>query len=190
MTALYIVLGLIALIAGYVWLTYNSLVNLVNRAREAWSDIQVQMKRRYDLVPNLVETVKGYAAQEREVLERVTRARAEAMANTGTAASQAQSENLLTGALKSLFALSEAYPDLKSNQNFLSLQEELAQIEDHIQKSRRFYNGNVRSLNIKIQQFPSNLVARQFNFMLWEFFELEESEAAAASEPVKVDFSR
>lgn len=187
MTAVYIVLGLAALIAGYVWLTYNSLVNLVNRAREAWSDIQVQMKRRYDLVPNLVETVKGYASQEREVLERVTRARAEAMANTGPASSQAESENFLTGALKSLFALSEAYPDLKSNQNFLALQNELSEIEDHIQKSRRFYNGNVRSLNTKIQQFPSNLVAGQFKFEAWEFFELDEADAAAR-QPVQVEF--
>jgi LemA protein len=187
MTVLYILLGLAVLVAGYVWLTYNSLVSLVNRAREAWSDIQVQMKRRYDLVPNLVETVKGYASQEREVLERVTRARAEAMANDGPADSQAKSENFLTGALKSLFALSEAYPDLKSNQNFLALQTELSEIEEHIQKSRRFYNGNVRGLNIKIQQFPSNLVARQFGFETWEYFELDEADAAATP-PVKVDF--
>ena len=187
MTALYIALGVLALIAAYVWLTYNSLVSLVNRAREAWSDIQVQMKRRYDLVPNLVETVKGYASQESDVLERVTRARTEAMANTGPAASQAQSENFLTGALKSLFALSEAYPDLKSNQNFLALQNELSEIEDHIQKSRRFYNGNVRGLNTKIQQFPSNLVARQFKFDAWEFFELDEADAEAR-QPVKVAF--
>ncbi|MEX2409232.1 MAG: LemA family protein, partial [Rhodovibrionaceae bacterium] len=115
------------------------------------------------------------------------RARAEAMANTGPASSQAESENFLTGALKSLFALSEAYPDLKSNQNFLALQNELSDIEDHIQKSRRFYNGNVRSLNIKIQQFPSNLVAGQFKFEAWEFFELDEADAAA-QQPVKVDF--
>lgn len=187
---LLIVVGVPVAIGLFVWTTYNRLVGLRNRAGEAWSDIQVQMKRRYDLVPNLVETVKGYATQEREVLEGVVRARAAAMANQGTAAEQGVSEGILTGALKSLFALSEAYPDLKSNENFMQMQRDLAEIEEHIQRSRRFYNGSVREMNDAVQMFPSNVVANLFRFGPMTFFELDAAERDAASRPVPVDFSR
>lgn len=187
MTALYILLGTIALVAAYAIAVYNALVSLKNRVAEAWSDIDVQMKRRYNLIPNLVETVKGYASHERETLESVTKARAEAMANQGAPGAQAQSENMLTGALKSLFALAENYPELKANQGFLSLQADLALVEDKIQAARRYYNGSVRDLNVKIEQFPSNLVANAFKFIQAEFFELDEAEGAAR-QPVKVEF--
>ncbi|MEE8189032.1 MAG: LemA family protein [Kiloniellales bacterium] len=188
MTVFYILLGLIAAAAGYVIVTYNGLVSFKNRVAEAWSDIDVQMKRRYNLIPNLIETVKGYVKHERETLESVTRARAEAMANQGRPGEQAQSENMLAGALKSLFALAENYPELKANQGFLDLQGDLAEVEDKIQAARRYYNGSVRDLNVKIEQFPSNLVARAFKFIQAEFFELDEAEAAAARQPVKVEF--
>jgi LemA protein len=187
MTGLYVLLGLVGLVALYVILTYNALVGLKNRVAEAWSDIEVQMKRRYNLIPNLIETVKGYVKHERGTLESVTRARAEAMANQGAPDDQARSENLLTGALKSLFALAENYPELKANQGFLDLQDDLAEVEDKIQAARRYYNGSVRDLNIKIEQFPSNLVARAFDFIQARFFELDEADAAAR-QPVKVEF--
>jgi len=187
MTALYILIGLLVLVAVYVILTYNAFVSLRVRVGEAWSDIEVQMKRRYNLIPNLVETVKGYAKHEAGTLEKVVRARSEAMANQGPPGEQARSENLLTGALKSLFALAESYPDLKANENFLSLQNDLAEVEDKIQAARRYYNGVVRDNNTKVDQFPSNLVARGFNFTKAEFFELDESEAAARR-PVPVSF--
>jgi len=187
MTFLYFVLGLIALVGLYVVLTYNSLVSLKQRVSEAWSDIEVQMKRRYNLIPNLVETVKGYMGHERGTLETVTRLRNQAMADHGSADHQAQSENMLSGALRSLFALAEAYPDLKANQNFIDLQDELAEVEDRIQAARRFYNGSVRDLNVKIEQFPSNLVARTFRFGQATFFELDEADGAARR-PVKVEF--
>src|SRR5512141_709099 len=148
-----IVLIVLAVIVLWAVFAYNRLVTLVNRAKEAWADIQVQLKRRYDLIPNLVETVKGYAAHEASAFENVTRARAAAM-GAGTTAEKAQAENQLTGALKSLFAVSEAYPDLKANQNFLQLQKELGDTEDKIQAARRFYNGVVRDLNTAIQSFP------------------------------------
>ena len=166
---------------------WGELVSLKNRVSEAWSDIDVQMKRRYNLIPNLVETVKGYVKHERETLESVTRARTEAMANQGAPGAQAQSENMLAGALKSLFALAENYPELKANQGFIDLQDDLAEVEDKIQAARRYYNGSVRDLNVKIEQFPSNLVARAFNFIQAEFFELDEAEGAAR-QPVKVEF--
>jgi LemA protein len=185
-----IVVGIPLLVGLYVWATYNRLVGLRNRVGEAWSDIQVQMKRRYDLIPNLVETVKGYATHEREVLESVVKARASAMANQGTAAEQGKSEGILTGALKSLFALAEAYPDLKANENFLQMQRDLAEIEEHIQRSRRFYNGSVREMNDAIGMFPSNIVAGAFGFKPGSFFELDAAEAEAASKPVPVDFKR
>ena len=188
--AILILLAIAAAVGLYVWSAYNRLVGLRNRVEEAWSDITVQMKRRYDLVPNLVETVKGYATQEREVLENVVRARAAAMANQGTAAEQGVSEGLLTGALKSLFALAEAYPDLKSNENFMQMQRDLAEIEDHIQRSRRFYNGSVREMNDAVRMFPSNLVAGAFGFTTATYFEVDESEAAAVAKPVPVDFKR
>ena len=145
----------------------------------------MQLKRRHDLIPNLVETVKGYAKQESEVLENVVKARTLAMNNNGTAAEQGESENFLTGALKSLFALSEAYPDLKSDKNFRELQQELSKIEETIQRARRFYNGAVEALNNMIEQFPSNLVAKRFGFRQATFFELDED---AARQPVKVEF--
>jgi len=187
MTVLYILLGLVAALALYVIVTFNALVSLRNRVQEAWSDVEVQMKRRYNLIPNLVETVKGYVKHERATLESVTKARAEAMANQGRPSDQAASENMLAGALKLLFALAENYPELKANQGFLDLQDDLAEVEDKIQAARRYYNGSVRDLNVKIEQFPSNLVARASNFLQAEFFELEEADAAAR-QPVKVEF--
>jgi len=186
-TVIYVLIGL-GLAAGlYVILTYNGLVSLKNRVSEAWSDIEVQMKRRYNLIPNLIETVKGYMSHERETLESVTRARGEALANQGSPDAQARSENMLAGALKSLFALAENYPDLKANQGFLDLQDDLAEVEDKIQAARRYFNGSVRDLNVKIEQFPSNLVARAFKFVQAGFFELDEADAAAR-QPVKVAF--
>ncbi len=145
------------------------------------------MKRRYNLIPNLVETVKGYAKHESGTLEKVVQARSEALANQGPPGEQARSENLLTGALKSLFALAENYPDLKANENFLSLQNDLSEVEEKIQAARRYYNGSVRDNNTKVAQFPSNLVAGRFKFLKAEFFELDESESAAR-QPVKVEF--
>lgn len=187
MTLVYVLLGIAAAVVLYVIVTYNALVRLRVQVGEAWSDIEVQMKRRYNLIPNLVETVKGYAKHEAGTLEAVTRARNEAMANQGAPHEQAQSENVLTGALRSLFALAESYPELKANTNFLNLQEQLAEVEDKIQASRRYYNGSVRDNNTKIDQFPSNLVARQFSFEKAEFFELDDADGAAR-QPVAVSF--
>ncbi|MFA6270087.1 MAG: LemA family protein [Candidatus Paceibacterota bacterium] len=164
--------------------SYNKFVRLITRAKEALSDIDVQMKRRFDLIPNLVNTVKGYATHESSAFENVTKARAMAM-GAGTLAEKAESDNMLTGTLKSLFAVAEAYPDLKANQNFLELQKELADTENKIQAARRFYNGNVRDLNIATDVFPSNFVARIFGFAKMEFFGLDNE---AAREPVKVQF--
>lgn len=172
----------------YFIFTYNGLVSLRNRVKEAWSDVEVQMKRRYDLIPNLVETVKGYAGHESGTLEKVIQARNMAMANHGTPKEQAQSENILSGTLKSLFALSENYPDLKANQNFIRLQEELTDTEDKIKASRRYYNGNVLALNNKVEMFPTNVIAGIFGFKKADFFELAEEEKAAASKPVQVKF--
>jgi len=188
MEVIYILGGLLVVVGAYVILTYNRLVSLRVRVREAWSDIQVQMKRRYDLIPNLVETVRGYAGHEREVLEGVTRARGAAMANEGSPESQAQSENALQSTLKSLFALAEAYPDLKADANFRQLQADLTDTENRIKMSRRFYNGAARDLNVTVEQFPSNLVAKSFGFGAAEFFTLDEAEAEAASRPVPVSF--
>jgi LemA protein len=154
---------------------YNGLVRLKNRTDEAWSDIDVQLKRRYDLIPNLINTVKGYAAHERELFEKVTAARTAAMGAT-TPAQKEQTENALSGTLKSLFAVAENYPDLKANQNFLELQRELTDTEDKIQAARRFYNTNVRDFNIKIETFPSNIIAGMLNFTKREFFAAEEGE--------------
>lgn len=171
------------LLVLYVIVLFNGLIRLRNRVSEAWSDIDVQLKRRYDLIPNLINTVKGYAAHEAGVFERVTAARAAAM-QAGTAASKAQAENMLSSTLKSLFAVAEAYPDLKANQNFLELQRELSDTENKIQAARRFYNGNVLELNNKIDMFPSNIIAGLFNFGKREFFEVADGE----KEPVKVEF--
>lgn len=156
---------------------YNGLIKLRNRVDEAWSDISVQLKRRHDLIPNLVSTVKGYASHERELFEKVTEARAKAI-SAKDPKEQAEAENALSGTLKSLFAVAEAYPDLKANQNFLELQRELSDTENKIQASRRFYNGNVRDFNTKIQVFPNNFMAGMMGFKKYDFFETEEGEKA------------
>lgn len=176
--------GLIVLGAIFVIALYNSFVTLRNRIDNAWSQTDVQLRRRYDLIPNIVETVKGYAAHERGTLEAVTAARSAGM-NARTVKEAAQAENMLTGALKSLFALSEAYPDLKANQNFLALQEELAGTEGKIAYARQFYNDEVMRLNTAVEKFPGNIVAGMFNFKAREYFEIESAEAR---EPVKVKF--
>lgn len=184
---LIIVLVVLALLAIGLILMYNSLVRLNTRTEEAWSDITVQLKRRYDLIPNLVNTVKGYAKHEKSVFENVTKARTEAM-NAEGVAETAKAENQFTDTLKSLFAVAEAYPDLKANENFKALQDELVDTEDKIQASRRFYNGSVRDLNIKIKTFPTNIFANMLGFKTREFFEVEESEAAAVAKPTEVNF--
>jgi len=181
---LYIFLGVLAVLVFWFILGYNRFVNLINKAKEAWSDIDVQLKRRYDLIPNLVNTVKGYATHERQAFENVTKARAAAM-GAGNVEDKARAENALSGTLKSLFAVAEAYPELKANQNFLALQTELSDTENKIQASRRFYNGNVRDLNIAVDSFPGNIIAGIFHFEKMGFFELEQAEA---KEPVKVSF--
>lgn len=186
MTTTYIILGVLAAVILWAIAAYNGFVSLVNRTQEAWADIDVQLKRRYDLIPNLVNTVKGYAAHESSAFEKVTQARAQAL-GAGTIHEKEVADNMLTGALKSVFAISEAYPELKANQNFLSLQAELSDTENKIQAARRFYNGNVRDLNTKIESFPGNIIAGMFKFAKQEFFELEESNAAA-KEPVAVKF--
>ncbi|MDO4712444.1 MAG: LemA family protein [Candidatus Saccharibacteria bacterium] len=181
-----IVIGvLLVLLVAFLIGTYNSLVKLKNRVEEAWSDITVQLKRRTDLIPNLVNSVKGYAKHEKAVFERVTEARSAIMEAKGVAET-AQAENMLEGALKSLFAVAEAYPDLKANQNFMHLQQELVDTEDKIQASRRFYNGGVRDLNTKIQTFPVNIVAGMFGFQSREFFEV--ADRASVENPVEVQF--
>lgn len=185
MTIFYIIL---ALIAVYIIALYNGLVVARQRVREGWSDIDTQLKRRYDLIPNLVNTVKGYAAHEQGTLEKVIAARSAAMNNSGSGESKAEAENILTQSLKSLFALGENYPDLKANQNFLELQRELSDTENKIQASRRFYNSTVLSLNTKIETFPSNLMAKAFGFAKEPFFELDDSEKAAAKQAPQVQF--
>jgi len=180
---LWIILGLAVVLIAWLIGIYNSLIKLRNRTDEAWSDIDVQLKRRYNLIPNLVETVKGYATHERELFEKVTKARTAAM-GAQDPTEKAQAENALSGTLKSLFAVAENYPDLKANQNFLELQKELSDTENKIQAARRFYNGNVRDFNIKIQKFPNTLVAGTLGFKERDFFEVEEE----ARGPVKVSF--
>ena len=177
-----IVLGLVVVVVGYVVMAYNKFVSQKNNVEEAWSDIEVQMKRRYNLIPNLVESVKGYAGHEKDTFEMVVKARTAAVGNTGSPSEQAKTENILSGALKSLFAVAEAYPDLKASKNFMDLQGQLTEVEDHIQKARRFYNGNVRDLNTRIEQFPSNIIANWFGFIKAEFFELDDPEAAKVPE--------
>lgn len=186
MTPTYIILAVLGAVVLWAIFAYNSFVTLVNRTKEAWADIDVQLKRRYDLIPNLVEAVRGYAKHESSVFEKVTQARSQAM-QAGTVHDKEVADNMLTGALKSLFAVSEAYPDLKANQNFLSLQAELSDTENKIQAARRFYNGNVRDLNTKIEIFPNNIIAGMFKFAKQEFFELDENDSAA-KEPVSVKF--
>ncbi|WKZ28972.1 MAG: LemA family protein [Patescibacteria group bacterium] len=184
MMTLYIVLGIVVLAVLWLWSIYNGLVTLNVRTDEAWSDIEVQLKRRYDLIPNLVNTVKGYATHESGVFEKVTQARAAAM-GAQTPGAHAQAENMLSSTLKSLFAVSEAYPDLKANQNFLDLQHELRDAEDKIQASRRFYNANARDLNIKMQVFPNNMVAQSLGFKKREFFDLPDGDEAQKNVEVK-----
>ena len=180
-----IVVALVAIIGIYLWATYNSLVTLKVRVDEAWSDITVQLKRRADLIPNLIETVKGYAAHERAVFENVTKARAETLSAQGPA-DAAAAENHMQTALKSIFAVAEAYPQLQASQNYLQLQGELVDTEDKVQASRRFYNGGVRELNTKIQVFPNNLIAKNLGFTERDFFEV--SDSAAIAEPPRVQF--
>lgn len=179
-----IVVGVILLFGVAI---YNSLVKSKVRVDEAWSDITVQLKRRYDLIPNLVSTVKGYAAHEKQVFQDVTEARANAMQAEGPH-DQAVAENQFQAALKSLFAVSEAYPDLKADQNYKALQDELVDTEDKIQASRRFYNGAARDLNIKIKTFPNIIFAGMLGFTEREFFEVDEAEAAAVAKPTEVKF--
>ncbi len=181
------IIAVVAVIIVWLVATYNRLITLRNRSDESWSDIDIQLKRRHDLIPNLVEAVKGYASHERGVLENVTKARAEAInaEKSGDPKKMQESENMLSGALKSLFAVSENYPDLKASQNFIELQRELRDTEDKIQASRRFYNTNIRDINIKIQSFPSNIIANMFGFKKRDFFEMEKPEER---EPVKVQF--
>ena len=175
MTPLYVVIGIVVLAVILVIGVFNSLVRMQQRVKEAWSDIDVQLKRRYNLIPNLIETVKGYAKHEQETFDRVVKARAAAM-NAQGVEETGKAENMLTGALKSIFALSEAYPDLKANQNFAKLQEELSDTENKIQAARRFYNGMVRDFNTKMQVFPNNVIVGFFGgkFQKQEFFEIEE----------------
>jgi LemA protein len=187
MTVLWIIIGVIVIIGLFIWATFNALVRLKNRVDEAWSDITVQLKRRADLIPNLVNSVKGYAAHEKNVFEDVTAARASTVSATGVKEAAAAS-NQLEGALKSLFAVAEAYPDLKANQNFLELQGELVDTEDKIQASRRFYNGGVRDFNTKIEVFPNNIFASGLGFKARDFFELDDAAQAAAEQPVDVKF--
>jgi len=187
MSLTYIILAIIAALALWVIFAYNSFIRLINRAKEAWADIDVQLKRRYDLIPNLVNAVKGYATHESGVFEKVTQARANSISaeGAGDKAGIAQAENMLSGALKSLFAVAEAYPDLKANTNFLQLQGELSDTENKIQAARRFYNGNVRDFNTGVQMFPGNIVAGIFSFKALEFFDLDEGDIAKNSVEVK-----
>lgn len=191
---IWIIVGVIAVLAVYVIFAYNKFVKLVQRSKEAWADIDVQLKRRYDLIPNLIETVKGYAAHERETFDAVTQARASATqvhvdpANITPEqiTAMAGAESALSGALSRLLAVAENYPDLKANENFLELQRELTDTENKIQAARRFYNSNVRDLAIALESFPSNLVGKMFKFEGREYFELEEN--SEEREPVKVEF--
>jgi LemA protein len=187
MITVFIILGIIAVLGIFVWVTYNGLVQLNVRVQEAWSDITVQLKRRADLIPNLVEAVKGYAAHEKQVFQDVTEARSKVLnATTKGPAETAKAENQFEQTLKSLFAVSEAYPQLRASENFQQLQNELVDTEDKIQAARRFYNGGVRDLNTRIQQFPANVVARLFKFTNKEFFEVEDM--ASVEKPVEVKF--
>ncbi|HEY4515684.1 MAG TPA: LemA family protein [Candidatus Paceibacterota bacterium] len=185
MTPTYIILIILAVLALSFVAYYNRFVRLVTRAKEAWADIDVQLKRRYDLIPNLVNTVKGYATHEASAFENVTKARSLAM-GAGSLEEKGKAENMLTGALKSIFAIAEAYPDLKASENFKELQRELSDTENKIQAARRFYNTNVRDLNIATDSFPSNIIAGIFSFSKMEFFDLDGSESER--EAVKVQF--
>lgn len=184
MATTYIILGIVAALILWLILSYNRLITLRNRAREALSDIDVQLKRRYDLIPNLVEAVKGYMTHERGVLENVTKARAAVSQSSGNPIERSKSENMLSDTLKTLFAVAENYPDLKASVNFLELQRELSDTENKIQASRRFYNTTVMDLNTTIQTFPTNIIAKPFSFKEEAFFDAPEAE----EQPVKVKF--
>jgi LemA protein len=186
-TVLWIVLGVVVLVGILGVVSYNRFVSQKQLIKDAWANIDTELRRRYDLIPNLVETVRGYATHEREVFENVTAARAAAASATGSPASQAAAEGPFVQALRQLFAVAEAYPDLKANQNFLALQQELANTEDRLQTARRFYNANVRQYNERVQQFPSTIIAKMFNFEQEEFFEIEEALREAG--PPQVNFS-
>ena len=181
---MWIILAVLGLLLVWVIFTYNSFITFINRTKEAWSDIDVQLKRRHDLIPNLVNAVKGYATHEEGVFTKVTEARANAL-SAGTVAEKGQAENMLTDALKSVFAVAEAYPQLRAVESFNNLQTELADTENKIQASRRFYNGNVRDLNTKVESFPANAIAGAFNFSKQEFFQVEDESEKA---PVEVKF--
>ncbi len=183
MLALWIILGVVAVIAFWLIGVYNGLIKLKNRTKEAWSDIDVQLKRRYDLIPNLVEAVKGYASHEKETFLKVTEARNMAM-KADTPEEKAKAENMLTSTLKTLFAVAENYPELKANENFMQLQDELSDTENKISSSRRFYNGNVRDFNTKIEVFPNNMIAGMLGFKKFEYFEVADEER----KNVKVSF--
>jgi LemA protein len=185
MIALLVILIIIVVAVSLGVSIYNKLIRLRNTVKSSWSDIDVQLKKRYDLVPNLVETVKGYASHERGVFENVTKARSMAM-QASTPADKAKAENMFRETLKSLFAVAEAYPDLKANANFMQLQSQLKELEDNIEYARRYYNAVVRDFNILIESFPSNIIATSFNFKQEEFFELEAPEVER--KPVKVSF--
>ena len=185
MIPVYVILAVVAVVILWAIGMYNSLIRTRQHVKESWSAIDTELKRRYDLIPNMVETVKGYASHESETLEAVIQARNNAVASTGTPGQQAQDENMLVGALRQLFAVVEAYPDLKANENFLHMQQELTVTEDRIQAARRFYNANVRALNTKIEVFPSNMIASMFGIAKEEFFEVED---AAVREAPKVSF--
>jgi LemA protein len=182
---MYIVLGIVIGLVLFFIYKYNGFIVLRTRVEEAWADIDVQLKRRYDLIPNLVSTVKGYATHESEAFEKVSEARSKAM-QAGSIEEKGQAENALSGTLKSLFAISESYPELKANTNFLQLQNELSDTENKIQAARRFYNGNVKEFNTRVETFPSNLIAKMFKFIKKDFFELEKN--SSEKEPVQVKF--
>ena len=186
MTILWIIIAVVAVVVLWVIGAYNRFITFKNRADEAWADIEVQLKRRYDLIPNLVNTVKGYASHESGTLEKVIAARNSAMQTSGTGVAHAEAENELSGALKSIFALSENYPDLKANTNFLELQRELSDTENKIQSARRFYNGNVRDYNTALQVFPGNVIANTFHFTKKEFFDIPDD--GVESQAVEVKF--
>jgi len=189
MEAIWIAVAVIAVVVVFLWVTYNALVTLKVRVDEAWSDITVQLKRRADLIPNLINTVKGYAKHEKSVFNEVTAART-AMMDASSPKEAAKADNMLEDALKSIFAVAEAYPDLKASQNFSELQAELVDTEDKIQAARRFYNTGVRDLNTKIQIFPNNMFAGMLGFKEREFFDVDDSEREKVEKPVDVDFSK
>lgn len=190
MTIVWIILVVIVLVLLWGVGLYNNFVRMKNRVAEAWADIDVQLKRRFDLIPNLIETVKGYAAHEREVLQQVTEARTAAMSAEQSAdpMASARAENMLTGALKSLFAVAENYPDLKANENFLELQRELSDTENKIQAARRFYNANVRDFNTAVEMFPSNIIANMFKYTQKDLYDLEDT--PAQRENIEVNFTK